>query len=97
MISVLNNDSFHTSTEKVEFEFFHIESDSTGNLWPIPEIGTEILVVIENGNYFHCYVDEEHESYEEGSRSYTAIFTIGEDDFIEISNIQKWAYIKGPQ
>ena len=54
-------------------------------------------MVIENGNYFHCYVDEEHESYEEGGRSYTAIFTIGEDDFIEISNIQKWAYIKGPK
>ena len=97
MISVLNSDSFHTSNVKVEFEFFHIKPDSTGNLWSIPEIGTEILVVIENGNYFHCYVDEEHESYEEGGRSYTAIFTIGEDDFIEISNIQKWAYIKGPK
>lgn len=54
--------------------------------------------IVVDGMFFTFaeYSVYEHESYE-GGRSYTAIFTIGEDDFIEISNIQKWAYIKGPQ
>ena len=79
--------------EKVLFEFFHVGPESNTTIGPMPDIGTEILAVIENGNYYHCYVDENYESYEEGGRSYTAIFTIGEDEFIELSNIKKWAYL----
>ena len=92
---IVVDDRVHNlQVEKVEFEFFHVGPESNNTIGPIPDIGTEILVVIENGNYFHCYVDEEHESYEEGGQSYTAIFTIFNDEYIELSNIKKWSYLK---
>lgn len=73
--------------------FFDVLPDKDGTLYPVPPIGASIIALIHD-KYYHCNVYEETDSYEEGGQTHTVIYTV-DDDFVEFSEIKKWAYLKG--